>query len=76
VIAKNFRGQGMGAAFYNFVLDYAQTHSIQSIVAEIDIQPPNEASLNFHKRFGFVEVEQLIHRPQKIVSLQQRKLIS
>jgi len=40
----------------------------------VNVQPPNEGSLRFHAREGFVEVAQLETRPGKIVSLMAKKL--
>lgn len=74
VVADTFRGKKLASHIYDYLLDWAGDHSVPRLVAEIDIQPPNEASLQFHQKYGFSELEQLKHNPHKIVSLQGREL--
>ena len=53
VIAEGFRGRGFGTALYDFLTK----HSIQPrITCEVNIDPPNRESLQFHGRLGFKEV--------------------
>ncbi|WP_371195192.1 GNAT family N-acetyltransferase [Glaciecola sp. SC05] len=74
VVSQAYRGKGIATEMYNYLVAYAVSASLPRLVAEIDIQPPNNASLKFHQRFEFVEVEQLIHSENKIVSLQSRSI--
>ena len=74
VVSEKFRGRGVASTFYHFVLDWASNNNYPSIVAEIDVKPPNEASLLFHKKFGFKELELLTHSSIKMVSLQELKV--
>lgn len=74
VVDEAFRGRGMGAHIYNYILEFASDNNLPRLVAEIDIQPPNHASLRFHKRFNFIEIEQLAHHANKVVSLQYRSV--
>lgn len=72
VVSQAYRGRGIATEIYNYLVAYAASASLPRLVAEIDIQPPNNASLKFHQGFEFVEVEKLIHSENKIVSLQSR----
>jgi len=74
VISEQFRGKGIASKLYQYVLDWAVAHCSPSIFAEIDVMPRNEASLLFHQKFGFKELELLKHNVDKIVSLQQLKV--
>ena len=58
VIAEAARSQGLGQAFYKAVEAWAQTHQLHWLAAEIDIEPPNPASLAFHQHQGFATVGQ------------------
>ena len=71
VVSGSCRGQGIASAFYEYAANWASRQSIPTMLAEIDIEPPNDASLLFHKKTGFVEVQKLKLGKQKVVSLQQ-----
>lgn len=69
------RGQGIGKKLYQSIYQWATEQSITNIAAEIDIKPPNKASLKFHQDQGFKEVaQQSIHAGSKLVSLQIKSL--
>ena len=54
-ISKNYRGIGMGSALYKKLIEkYKKTKSV--ICCEVNIEPINTISLNFHSRFNFYEV--------------------
>lgn len=71
VVSNRHRGKGIASRFYSHAVDWSREQGLNCLVAEIDIEPPNTPSLNFHQRFGFEEVDRLAHSPQKIVSLQR-----
>ena len=71
VISEKYQGKGIASKLYQYVLESASDHSIPCICAEIDVMPPNEASLLFHKKMGFKELELLKHSEEKMVSLQK-----
>jgi predicted GNAT superfamily acetyltransferase len=71
VISKENRGAGLGRKLYENVFDHAGRSGVPRVAAEIDIQPPNPTSLQFHRHFGFREVgRQSVAGGKKIVSLQ------
>ena len=74
VVSGLHRGKGIASTFYDHAIDWGRRQGLTSLVAEIDIEPPNEPSLKFHKRYGFTEVDRLVHSPEKIVSLQHLPL--
>ncbi len=74
VVAATHRGQGLGQHLYGDVMAQAQAAQLPRIALEVDIEPPNLASLKFHQQQGFVEVGQLMPYDTKVVSLQVKSL--
>ena len=70
IIDESVRGQGLARSFYEQLIDEAHQQNKSCLLAEIDIEPPNEASLKFHQQFGFVEVDRLTYAKGKQVSQQ------
>lgn len=71
VVSTGQQGAGLGAMLYQEVFKHARDISVPCVTAEIDIDPPNPASLKFHEKFGFEEVgRQLVADGKKAVSLQ------
>ncbi len=67
VVDRAFRGKGLANDLYRYLKERCVKCSL---VAEIDIEPPNKASLEFHQSQGFIEIGRLIHSDVKTVSLQ------
>lgn len=70
VVSQSVRGKGIASALYGYVLNWARTHGLSHLLAEIDITPPNEPSLKFHQKLGFKQLDILQHNENKVVSLQ------
>jgi predicted GNAT superfamily acetyltransferase len=70
-ITASHQGRGGGALLYREVERRAKT---PWFTLEVNVVPPNEGSLRFHRREGFVEVAQEETRPGKIVSLMAKNL--
>ena len=72
VVDAPYRGYNIGRKLYQTVFDHARATGIPFVTAEIDIEPYNESSLNFHKTMGFREVGVQSVRNNSIkVSLQE-----
>jgi len=56
VIAKPFRGGGLGAALYAQVFDEATSRGARHVTCEVNLDPPNPASIAFHRKMGFEDV--------------------
>ena len=56
IVSPACRGQGLGRNFYAAVFDAARQSGIAHVCAEMDLQPPNCGSLQFHRKLGFVEI--------------------
>lgn len=75
VVNKKYRSLGLGRTFYSKISDLAKQQGMKWLVAEIDIEPPNEKSLAFHNRQQFVEVaKQTVGNGKKVVSLQVKSI--
>lgn len=75
VISESFQRKGVASKLYQYAIDTANIHLIPRICAEIDAMPPNEGSLLFHKKMGFQELELLRHCEDKVVSLQELRVL-
>lgn len=70
-ITASHQGRGGGPLLYREV--ERRTRS-EWFTLEVNVKPPNEGSLRFHRREGFEEVAEMETRPGKIVSLMAKRL--
>ena len=70
VIDRSFRRSGLGQRVYDEVEAGATAYG--RMVLEVNVEPPNQASLDFHRGRGYAEVEQL--GEQKVVAMMCREL--
>lgn len=56
VIGEDGRGQGLGGRLYDAVSTAARAMGCMTMTAEMNLDPPNVASLDFHKARGFVAI--------------------
>jgi predicted GNAT superfamily acetyltransferase len=70
-ITASHQGRGGGPLLYREVERRTQA---PWFTLEVNVKPPNEGSLRFHRREGFDEVAELETRPGKIVSLMAKRL--
>jgi hypothetical protein len=72
VIREESRGKGFGTALYNYLFDHSDQ---QRVTCEVNIDPPNPLSTQFHKKIGFREVgRQHSEAGKKLVSLMVMEL--
>ena len=55
VVSPTARGRGVGRKLYQDFAGFAAGRA-ERLTCEVNVRPPNEGSLRFHKNFGFVEV--------------------
>ena len=55
VIDENYRREGLGKAIYKAIFKQAKKGSLP-ITLEVNTQPVNQPSLNFHQKMGFDQV--------------------
>jgi predicted GNAT superfamily acetyltransferase len=66
------RRRGVGAQLYDAM--EAAAASFGRMVCEVNVLPRNDVSLAFHAARGYVEVGQLAHGQEKLVSLLSKEL--
>lgn len=57
VIAPGRRGTGLGRALYAAVAETARGEGAMWLCCDVNLDPPNPASLAFHRRLGFADIE-------------------
>ena len=56
VVDAAFAGHGVGSALYQDLANFARRIDITSLVCEINVEPPNPASMAFHQKWHFKEI--------------------
>ncbi|PON16674.1 GNAT family N-acetyltransferase [Candidatus Entotheonella serta] len=60
VVRSDCRGLGLARQFYEALEAWARQHTMVRLTCEVDVVPPNVASLAFHDKAGFKEVGQQV----------------
>lgn len=75
VIDEPYRRIGIGRLMYEDVFSHATKIAVEAVTCEVDTEPYNEASLNFHSVMGFKEVgAQYVRNGSVKVSLMAKTL--
>jgi len=74
VVAPAFRGRGLADRLYDDVEALARARHLACIVCEVNVAPPNPASLAFHARRGFTQIGRQPYGEGKTVALLRRDL--
>ena len=56
VLAPEARGAGLGSELYGRIFAAASQRGASEVTCEVNVEPPNPASLAFHAALGFTEV--------------------
>jgi predicted GNAT superfamily acetyltransferase len=73
-VARSARRAGVGARIYQFLERRAREQALTSLTCEVNLDPPNPVSLEFHTRQRFVEVGTLATFDGRTVSLRYKDL--
>jgi predicted GNAT superfamily acetyltransferase len=60
VVAPHAHGRGIGRALYAAVDERARMLGLTRVTCEVNLDPPNPASMAFHARLGFAPVGELV----------------
>jgi len=74
-VAPHARRMRVGARLYAHAASHECAHAIPALVCDINLDPPNPASLRFHARLGFQEVAVITTHDGRTVSLQRKDLL-
>lgn len=58
-LAAEFRRVGLGRVLYESVFSAARTRGRPRLCADVNLRPPNDASLRFHARLGFRSIGEM-----------------
>ncbi|MCU0984788.1 MAG: GNAT family N-acetyltransferase [Acetobacteraceae bacterium] len=56
IVSAARRGRGLAASLYRDAAEAARRLGLHALVAEVNLDPPNPASLAFHEKAGFTTV--------------------
>lgn len=73
-ISAEHQRRGIGRMFYSSLMNSASHVEAQSICCEVNLSPPNPASLNFHYQLGFAQIASLHVADGRTVALLERRL--
>lgn len=77
VVDSHYRGLGIAQALYFDLLEQAKAQSRDLIVCEVNQDPPNPASDEFHQKMGFIKVgESLIPAGKRVNYLAKHRASS
>lgn len=57
IVKKSEQGLGIGTSLYECLFDIAEDAGIENILCEVNIEPLNEVSIEFHSMLGFEDIE-------------------
>jgi uncharacterized protein len=72
VVSRLSRRAGIGSTIYDAAESDAKAHG--RLTCEVNAEPPNEASIAFHARRGYVEAGRLTHDSGKVTSMLVKEL--
>ena len=73
-VSPLYRGQGIGKILYERVADVCKRNGLTSICCEVNEEPPNPVSHQFHLKSGFEAIESVLHPEGKTVVMYRKEL--
>ena len=70
VVSETDRGTGIGKAFYQYIRNWSRDQRIETLAAEMNLEPANAASLAFHRSESFIQVGTRNPSEGKVLSMQ------
>lgn len=71
-IAEEHRGKKLGTALYQYLFEHSEK---KMVACEVNLNPPNPKSMEFHKALGFIQVaEQKTEAGKKSVAMMVKRL--
>ena len=73
-VSSRSRKKGLGQALYDDAEAFAMRKLISRLTCEVNLEPPNPVSLEFHLRIGFSEIGRLNTRDGRAVALLSKNI--
>lgn len=67
IVKKAEQGMGIGTSLYECLFELTEEAGAESILCEVNVEPPNDISHEFHLALGFEEIEDRQISDDKIV---------
>ncbi|XOV77607.1 MAG: GNAT family N-acetyltransferase [Aestuariibacter sp.] len=74
VVNPSYRGQGVGRKIYSETEDFCRKQGLKMMTCEVNLEPDNPVSHQFHKDMGFDEIEAVLHPEGKRVMMYQKEI--
>lgn len=73
-VSPLYRGKGVGSKLYQRVFDFCAQNGLTSVCCEVNEEPPNPVSHEFHVKNGFQAIESVLHPEGKTVVMYRKML--
>jgi predicted GNAT superfamily acetyltransferase len=73
-LARSYRGRGIGSMLYSELERWSSGQQCESLNCEVNLDPPNPASMAFHARYGFIQIGRLHTSDGRHVALLQKRV--
>jgi predicted GNAT superfamily acetyltransferase len=73
-VAANHRRRGIGRLLYDDLFAAARDQGIPSVTCEVNLEPRNDRSLDFHRALGFEQVGEGVAKGHRVAYLECTRL--
>jgi predicted GNAT superfamily acetyltransferase len=73
-LARSYRGRGIASRLYSELERWSSGQLCDSLNCEVNLDPPNPASMAFHARYGFIEIGRMHTSDGRHVALLQKEV--
>jgi hypothetical protein len=71
-LARSYRGRGIGSMLYSELERWGSRQQCESLSCEVNLDPPNPASMAFHTSYGFIQIGRMHTSDGRHVALLQK----
>jgi predicted GNAT superfamily acetyltransferase len=73
-LARPYRGRGIGSMLYSELQRWGSRRQCESLSCEVNLDPPNPASMAFHMSYGFIQIGGMHTSDGRHVALLQKEV--
>ncbi|MGI9623997.1 MAG: GNAT family N-acetyltransferase [Acidimicrobiales bacterium] len=74
VVSPAHRRLGLAGLLYDTFAEYTSSQGVSRLFCEVNVEPPNPVSIDFHLSAGWRPIDDLTHGPGKVVRFFERPL--